>query len=151
VKIGEAEEILVKGSHVMIEYYKNKEATNCKIDSDGWMHTGDCGHMDENGNLFVRGRIKNDIFVLPSGENVSPMAMESIINSILSGGESIVVLRDEHLVALIYSKGVEFDSKEILSQMNKLLPSHCQLFDVEFLKEPLQRTEKQNIKRYLYN
>ena len=56
IRIASNGEILVKGENVMLGYYKDPEATARKIDSDGWLHTGDKGHLDEEGYLYVEGR-----------------------------------------------------------------------------------------------
>ena len=150
VAFGDNDEILVKGDHLMLGYYKNDEETQDKIDGDGWFHTGDCGYLDSTGNLYINGRINKDILVLPSGENVSPVNIESVIDSMEGIVESIVVLRDDKLVALVYTN-VSIENKEnLMVKINRLLPMNSQLYDLEFLEEPIKRTEKQNIKRYLY-
>ena len=69
---------------VMLGYYKDPEATAAKIDSDGWLHTGDKGHLDEYGYLYVEGRLEQDIIVLPNGENIRPDNIESLINTAIS-------------------------------------------------------------------
>ena len=75
IKISPQGEILVKGKTVMMGYLGDPEATAQAME-DGWYHTGDIGHLDEDGFLFVTGRIKN-IIILSNGENVSPEAVES--------------------------------------------------------------------------
>ncbi len=79
VKIGEDEELLVKGENVMMGYWQDDAATAAAIDSDGWLHTGDKATMKD-GHLFITGRIK-DIIVLANGEKVSPVDMEMSISS----------------------------------------------------------------------
>jgi len=149
-------EILVKGENVMLGYYKDPEATAQKIDADGWLHTGDKGHLDEDGYLYVEGRLEQDIIVLPNGENIHPEDIESKINALPEVKESIVLARDGHLVAIVVSqtplalgegKGMRLS---VLRTINPQLPLYSQLYDVEITDFPLQRTEKQTIKRYLY-
>lgn len=151
-------EILVKGENVMLGYYKDPEATAQKIDADGWLHTGDKGHLDEDGYLYVEGRLEQDIIVLPNGENIRPDTIEALINAMPEVSESIVLARDGHLVAIVVPQITNQQSqitntdlrRIILRNVNPLLPLYSQLYDVEVTDTPLQRTEKQTIKRYLY-
>ena len=170
-RISPAGEILVKGENVMLGYYKDPAATAAKIDSDGWLHTGDKGHLDEDGYLYVEGRLEQDIIVLPNGENIRPDNIESLINALPEVSESIVLARDGHLVAIVVPSSplalgvkssarldVQWTSIEqkkgvrlsILRAVNPALPLFSQLYDVEITDQPLARTEKQTLKRYLY-
>ena len=155
-------EILVKGENVMLGYYKDPEATAQKIDKDGWLHTGDKGHLDEDGYLYVEGRLEQDIIVLPNGENIRPDNIEALINALPEVKESIVLARDGKLVAIVVAdkKIINLKSeiinigelrRNILRAINPQLPLFSQLYDVEITDQPLQRTEKQTIKRYLYS
>ena len=157
-RISPAGEILVKGENVMLGYYKDPEATARKIDADGWLHTGDKGHLDEDGYLYVEGRLEQDIIVLPNGENIRPDNIESLINALPEVSESIVLARDGKLVAIVVPQITNHQSpitntdlrRKILRAVNPSLPLFSQLYDVEITDVPLQRTEKQTIKRYLY-
>ena len=157
-RISPAGEILVKGENVMLGYYKDSEATARKIDSDGWLHTGDKGHLDEDGYLYVEGRLEQDIIVLPNGENIRPDNIESLINALPEVSESIVLARDGKLVAIVVPQITNHKSpitntdlrRIILRNVNPSLPLFSQLYDVEISDTPLARTEKQTIKRYLY-
>ena len=154
-------EILVKGENVMLGYYKNPEATVQKIDKDGWLHTGDAGYMDEDGYLYVTGRIGQDMIVLPNGENIHPEDIENKLNALPEIKESIVIAREGRLVALVVleqgTKNKEqrpLTLKEqrhaILRAINPQLPDYSQLYSIDFIDQPLERTAKQTIKRYLY-
>ncbi|OOY42686.1 AMP-dependent synthetase/ligase, partial [Solemya velum gill symbiont] len=79
VKVGESEELLVKTPGMMLGYWNNHDATSNVIDKDGWLHTGDQGRIDEDGHIFITGRLK-DILVLSNGEKIPPAEMESAIN-----------------------------------------------------------------------
>ena len=141
----------------MLGYYKDPEATAQKIDADGWLHTGDKGHLDEDGYLYVEGRLEQDIIVLSNGENIRPDNIEALINALPEVKESIVLARDGKLVAIVVvsnqhsaiSSQTEI-RRNILRTINPQLPLFSQLYDVEITDTPLQRTEKQTIKRYLY-
>lgn len=149
-------EILVRGENVMLGYYKDPDATARKIDKDGWLHTGDKGHLDDDGYLYVEGRLEQDMIVLPNGENIHPEDIERKINALPEVKESIVLARDGKLVAIVVPSSLENrDSKidlrrNILRTVNPQLPLYSQLYDVEITDTPLRKTEKQTIKRYLY-
>ena len=161
LKISDSGEILVKGENVMLGYYKDPEATARKIDSDGWLHTGDKGHLDEDGYLYVEGRLEQDIIVLPNGENIRPDHIESLINALPEVSESIVLARDGKLVAIVVPDSQMSNHKsqitntdlrrKILRTVNPSLPLFSQLYDVEITDQPLARTEKKTIKRYIYS
>lgn len=112
LRISPEGEILVKGDNVMLGYYKDPEATARKIDSDGWLHTGDKGHLDEDGYLYVEGRLEQDIIVLPNGENIRPDNIESLINALPEVSESIVLARNGHLVAIVVPSSESSESRE---------------------------------------
>lgn len=151
----------------MLGYYKDPDATARKIDSDGWLHTGDKGHLDEDGYLYVEGRLEQDIIVLPNGENIRPDNIESLINALPEVSESIVLARDGKLVAIVVPSSESRETSEasetrasspssslrrkILRAVNPQLPLFSQLYDVEITDQPLARTEKQTLKRYLYS
>ena len=155
-RIADNGEILVKGDNVMLGYYKNPEATAQKIDAEGWLHTGDRGYLDEDGYLYVEGRLEQDMIVLPNGENIHPDNIESKINALPEVAESIVIAREGKLVAIVVVSGeLSVDSRKalrlsILRSVNAQLPMYAQLYDIEWSEEPLARTAKQTLKRHLY-
>ena len=156
-----AGEILVRGDNVMMGYYKNEEETLEAIDEQGWLHTGDLGTTDSQGNIFIRGR-KKTMLLGANGQNVYPEEIEDVIMTQTIFEESIVVQRGEKLVALVYVSDPALEhhglNREALQQkldiykrhINSLLPAFANIAaievqDVEFLKTP-----KRNIRRYLY-
>jgi long-chain acyl-CoA synthetase len=94
-------EIQARGPNVMVGYYKDPEKTAEVFTSDGWFKTGDLGSMDKKGRLFIRGRLKAMILG-PSGENIYPEEIESILNSSGYVEDSLVYATEKgELVALV--------------------------------------------------
>ena len=154
-------EILTRGLNVMLGYYKNEEATRETIDEQGWYHTGDLGTMDEDGNVFINGRSKN-MLLGASGQNIYPEEIEDKLNSMTLVVESIVVQRDQKLVALVHpdldeAKNLGFtheDLEGIMEQnrngLNQMLPAYEKISEIEIYNEEFAKTPKKSIKRYLY-
>jgi acyl-CoA synthetase (AMP-forming)/AMP-acid ligase II len=74
---GETGEIMIRGANVMKCYYKNPEQTAESLTEDGWLHTGDLGHMDEDGFVYVTGRIKE--LIIKGGENIAPREIDEAL------------------------------------------------------------------------
>ena len=153
-------EILFRGDHLMLGYYKQSDYTAHKMDSEGWFHTGDVGYMDKCGRLFITGRLEQDTIVLPNGENIRPDNIEALINALPEVSESIILARDGKLVAIVVPDSQMSNHKSqitntdlrrmIMRKVNPSLPLFSQLYDVEITDLPLARTEKKTLKRYLY-
>lgn len=79
VKIGENEEILVKGKTIMKGYYNKPEDTKAAFTEDGWFRTGDAGYINEDGSLVITDRIK-DLFKTSNGKYIAPQALESVLS-----------------------------------------------------------------------
>ena len=154
-------EILARGLNVMLGYYKNDEATRETIDRDGWYHTGDLGTMDYDGNVFINGRSKN-MLLGPSGQNIYPEEIEDKLNSMTLVVESIVVQRNNKLVALVYpdydeAKNLKFTAEDIRNVMeqnrnglNEMIPAYEKITEIEIREDEFEKTPKRSIKRYLY-
>ena len=154
-------EIIVKGLNVMLGYYKNEEATKQVLDSNGWYHTGDLGIMDKDGNIFIKGRSKN-MLLGSNGQNIYPEEIEDKLNSLALVGESIVLQREEKLVALVHpdmeeaeSMGFSMDDiQKVMTQnlqtLNDMMPGYSKVSDIILHEEEFEKTPKKSIKRYLY-
>jgi long-chain acyl-CoA synthetase len=94
-------EIVAKGPNIMMGYYKNPEATAEAFTEDGWFRTKDLGFIDKKGWLYIKGRLTNMILG-PSGENIYPEEIESVINAHAMVAESVVTENKGKLVALVH-------------------------------------------------
>ena len=154
-------EIQVKGDNVFMGYYKNEEATAEVLTEDGWFRTGDMGILDEEGSLFIKGRTKCMILG-PSGQNIYPEEVETVINCQPYVVDSLVVEDNGGLTALIYPNfpqgakdGMNQDAfvkyiEGTLPELNKELPNYAKIKKIEVMSEDFERTPKKSIKRYLY-
>ena len=154
-------EILVKGPNVMLGYYKNEEATRNTIDKDGWYHTGDLGLIDEDGNIFIKGRSKN-MLLGSNGQNIYPEEIEDKLNSKPLVSECLVIQEGEKLVGLVYPDydganqlGLNpEDIKNVMEQnrieLNQELPHYSKLSEIRLRDAEFEKTPKRSIKRYLY-
>ena len=154
-------EILTKGMNVMLGYYKNEEATKAVLTPDGWLHTGDLGVLDADGNLTIRGRSKNMILG-PDGQNIYPEEIESQLSSMPYVAECIVVQQEGKLVGLVYpdfdlanKEGIVNGKMATVMEENRVLlnqklPNYCQIQKIKIFYEEFEKTPKKSIKRYLY-
>ncbi|NDV81159.1 long-chain fatty acid--CoA ligase [Bacteroides sp. 51] len=156
-------EIQVRGENVMTGYYKNKEATDEVFTEDGWLRTGDLGTMDENGNIFIRGRSKTMILG-PSGQNIFPEEIEAKLSNLPFIMESLVIERGKKLVALVYADYEALDSlglntpenvktimDENLKNLNHSVAAYEKVSQIQLYPTEFEKTPKKSIKRYLYN
>ena len=154
-------EIVTRGTNLMLGYYKNEEATREAIDAEGWYHTGDLGVMGPQGHIFIKGRIKN-MLLGANGQNIYPEEIEDKLNSMAFVSESIIVQRDQKIVALIHpdydeARNMDFHEEELrqimkenITTLNQTLPAYCKVKDFELREEEFEKTPKKSIKRYLY-
>ena len=131
VKIGEENEILLRGKTITKGYYKKAEATAATIDKDGWFHTGDAGYL-KGDQLYLTERIK-DLFKTSNGKYVSPQALETKL-AIDRYIDQIAIIADQRkfvsaLIVPVYGfvkdyakeKGIEYKDMEELLQHPKIL------------------------------
>lgn len=154
-------EIQVRGENVMKGYYKNAEATREAFTEDGWLKTGDLGTIDKDNRIYLRGRSKTMILGA-SGQNIFPEEIEAKLNNMPYVMESLVVVRDHKLVALVYPDYEAMDSSGISSEdletimdenkktLNKMVSSYENISSIHIYPTEFEKTPKKSIKRYLY-
>ena len=158
-------EVVAKGPNVMLGYYKDPQRTKSVFTEDGWFRTSDIAVMDEKGRYFIKGR-NNNMILGPSGENIYPEEIESVINNVEGVSESIVVERDGRLVALVQPADnfIQWDKESedkiyekldkwkasLLKKVNKNVNKTSQVSSVEVMKEPFEKTATQKIRRFRY-
>lgn len=158
--------IYLKGSVIMQGYYKNEEATREVLDEDGWLNTGDVGHIDSNNYLYLTGRAKN-IIVTEGGKNVFPEEIEDHFQLFNEINQICVVpyiknaaMKSEGIRALIHPtedfiKSLDADKKKIedkingiVAIVNKDLKRYQKIEIVTIVDEPLPTTSTKKIKRF---
>ena len=156
-----AGELVCRGANLMLGYYKNEEATRQVIDTEGWLHTGDMATIDEDGNVFIKGRCKN-LLLTSSGQNIYPEEIESKLNNMPYVSESLIILQQDKLVGLIYpdsddafAHGLsQSDLVRVMEEnrleLNKQLPAFSQIARFKLYPEEFEKTDKKSIKRFLY-
>ncbi len=156
-------EIQVRGENVMTGYYKNPEATQEAFTKDGWLRTGDLGTIDDNGNIYIRGRSKTMI-LSSSGQNIFPEEIENKLNNLPFIIESLIIERNKKLVALVYADYEALDSlglnnpeslkavmDENLKNLNNSVANYERVSQIQLYPTEFEKTPKRSIKRYLYN
>lgn len=156
-------EILVRGENVMAGYYKNEEATADAIDNEGWLHTGDMGYIDQDYNIYIRGRNKS-MLLGANGQNIYPEEIEAKLNNMPYVAESVVVQnKASKLIALVYPdqdavKAEKLSEKALLKMMeknkrhlNKQIAAYEQIAEIRIHQTEFEKTAKKSIKRFLYS
>ena len=155
-------EICVRGENVMQGYYKNPDATNAVLDKDGWLHTGDMGTRTPDGTIFIRGRYKTMILT-SNGQNIYPEEIEAKLNNMPFVSESLVIQRDNHLVALVYPDYDAVDRmglgvselpstmENIRLELNKIVAPYEKIDKITLVPNEFEKTPKRSIKRFLYS
>ena len=155
-------EICVRAENVMQGYYKNPEATEAVLDNEGWLHTGDMGTRTPDGTIFIRGRYKTMILT-SNGQNIYPEEIEAKLNNMPFVSESLVIQRDNHLVALVYPDYDAVDRmglavselpttmENIRLELNKIVAPYEKIEKITLMPTEFEKTPKRSIKRFLYS
>ena len=150
------EEIWVKGSSVMMGYYKMPEETAETLE-DGWLKTGDLGYVDEDGFVYITGRKKN-LIILANGENVSPEEIENQISKEDLVKEIIVRETDKVIQAEIFPdyeyakkkhiRDIQAGLQEIIDEYNKTAPVYKRILDLIVRETEFEKNTSKKIKRH---
>jgi long-chain acyl-CoA synthetase len=160
VKIADNEELLARGPNIMLGYWNNQEASGRVVDDEGWLHSGDKARIDEQGHIYITGRIK-EIIVLSNGEKVSPVDMEMaitmdpLIEQVMVIGEqkpylsAICVLNPDYWEELAPSIGADPNQPRVLenpevervvlnriSEQVKMFPGYARIVRTHLSLEP---------------
>jgi acyl-CoA synthetase (AMP-forming)/AMP-acid ligase II len=137
LRIGDQGEVLLRGPNVMLGYLDDPEATAAAIDSDGWLHTGDVGQVDDNGNLKITDRLK-DMYIC-GGFNVYPAEIEQVLARLDGVAETAVIgIPDERLgevgkAFVVVKTGATLDEDTIIAYTRQHLANFKMPRSVEFL------------------
>jgi long-chain acyl-CoA synthetase len=136
MKLGESEEILVRGPNIFPGYWNRPEET-AKVLRDGWFHTGDQGEVDTKGNWRIVGRIKN-LIILGSGHNIAPEPIEEKVLAQLPAGAQVVLLGNGkgYVSAIITGKVTTGRAQAAIDAVNPLLPHYKQIRAFHLRPEP---------------
>ena len=152
VKIADNGELLLRGDNVTIGYWGDEEATS-ELLRDGWLHTGDHGHVDESGYLFVGGRLK-DAMVTANGETVYPDEVEPYFTDEMFAEVSVVPLKGENnndrptlVVRPANPEYAEEDIQRIYKTLRAKAPARCKVDGLIITNQPLPRTALGKVKR----
>lgn len=135
MRIGDSEEILVRGPNLFAGYWNRPEET-VRVVSDGWFHTGDQGEVNVCGNWRIIGRIKN-LIILNSGHNIAPEPIEDRIQEVLPGAQQVVLVGNGkgYLCALVTGPISDDMVQAALDKINPELPHYRQIRNFVVLRE----------------
>ena len=143
-------EVQLKGETLFLGYYKDEEATAEAFDGE-WFKTGDLGYLDQDGLLYITGRIKN-LIILSNGKNVSPEELETLlmqhipeVKEVVCYGESDLIVAEAYL-----DPDIDCDEESIkakISELNRTLPNHKQIADIRIRDSEFPKTTTKKIKR----
>jgi long-chain acyl-CoA synthetase len=137
MKLGEGNEILVRGPNIFAGYWNRPEET-AKVFSDGWLHSGDQGEQTAAGNWRIIGRIKN-LVILNSGHNIAPEPLEEKVVQAISGAQQAVLFGNgrSYLAALVTGDVRRENAEAQIAQLNATLPHYRQIRALHIEREPL--------------
>ena len=158
-------ELQIKGDNVMLGYYNNPEANAAAFTEDGWFRTGDVAYKDEDGYVYITGRMKS-VIVLENGKNVFPEEIEEYLDEIEAIAECVVIGRkaensDEVILTVVaypnFEKLPAGATEELIHetiykqimQINRRLPSFKQMKALELRSTEFEKTTSKKIKRHL--
>ncbi len=158
-------ELQIKGDNVMLGYYNNPEANAAAFTADGWFRTGDVAYMDEDGYVYITGRLKS-VIVLENGKNIFPEEIEEYMSEIETIAECVIVGRKAEdsdeiiLTAVVYPNFEKLPAgateelihetiRKSINQINRRLPGFKQVKALELRSTEFEKTTSKKIKRHL--
>ena len=153
-------ELRIKGDNLMNGYWDDEDATNQIFDEDGWLKTGDLVKVDDNGYIYIVGRIKN-LIILPNGENISPEELEEVFykseyvkdclvkEDELNGKKviGIEILPNTEAIKDMGEDGIYNLFRHLVADINKTLPTYKQISKISIRTEDFKRTNAMKISR----
>jgi long-chain acyl-CoA synthetase len=151
-------EIIAKGSNIMQGYYNKPQETD-EILKDGWLYTGDIGHIDKKGHIFITGR-KKDIIILSNGKNINPEEIEEKVESTVKGIKEVGVFSmNDSLQAIIFPDFIklsetgtenlhEYFRKQISENFNSNVSSYKKIMGITLVNEPLPKSRLGKIQHF---
>lgn len=153
-------ELRIKGDNLMNGYWDDEEATADAFDEDGWLKTGDLVKVDDNGYIYIVGRIKN-LIILPNGENISPEELEEVFykseyvkdclvkEDELNGKKviGIEILPNTEAIKDMGEDGIYNLFRHLVADINKTLPTYKQISKISIRTEDFKRTNAMKISR----
>lgn len=145
-KVAADGELLIKGPCVMKGYYRELEKTTQVIDIDGWYHTGDIGHIDSDGYVWITGR-KSRTIILSSGKKIAPEELEEKLLMLPGVREAVVSGEGESrdIKAEVYPSMSEEFVRKAIGELNQMLPVYKRIKTVVIRTEPFPRTSSGKI------
>jgi long-chain acyl-CoA synthetase len=136
MKLGENDEILVRGPNIFREYWKRPQET-AKVLRDGWFHTGDQGEVNTAGNWRIIGRIKN-LIILSSGHNIAPEPIEDELLRELSEAQQVMLVGNGkgYLSAVVTGSVRREQAQSAIDELNSKLPHYKQIRAFHIHSEP---------------
>jgi acyl-CoA synthetase (AMP-forming)/AMP-acid ligase II len=128
---GDAGEVLLRGPNVMLGYLDDPEATAAAIDADGWLHTGDVGTVDGNGNLRITDRLK-DMYIC-GGFNVYPAEIEQVLARLDGVADSAVIGVPDERLGEVVKPGAQLDEATVIAYTREHLANFKAPRSVAFL------------------
>lgn len=167
ISIGEKGELLACGKNIMKGYYKRQELTD-EVLQDNWLHTGDVGKIDENGYIYITGRLK-DVIITEAGVNIYPEEIEAYLNKLPGVKESCVLgynatkgreAGPEKVAAIIFPDYLFFEKQKISDEanikdhlqnkvyiLNRNLAEFKRISKIELAKNEFPKTSTRKIKK----
>lgn len=156
------DEICVRGRIVMKGYYRNETATKDAF-AKGWYHTGDLGHIDRDGFIFITGRLKN-LIILSDGNNISPEELEIPLEHYQLIKTVFVCVKErkseQYITACVYPDpdyvtehnitNVKKEVQDIVDVLNASMPPYKRIKSIEISDKDFEKTALGKVKKYLY-